>query len=580
MNEKFYALLVGIPRYIDESIEDLPFIENDLREVEQALRGLHYNVTVQPPDQTDQQSVDQAIEFFLTKAGRDSTLLLFLSGHGVHHAGVDYLVPSGARTISAKFPERCVPIKFDEYVESSPASNIVIMIDACREGIHLREKGINVASWSDREVMRSEKRKFAYFYACSRGQQAWYSGGDGASQFSFFSRALTQVLAGSRGQLTFSRVEKEVQKVLDHLVQEYERPSQRVKILTDMSEHDKEAFVIATTSHAQAEPTQWTAELRRDRIHFRAGVRAVKFSPDGKLLASGTHDMRVVISHIDENGSATRHYPIRYGHIPLHRSVLAVDFSSDNGVLAAAGNDWRLKCYRLGAWNGPVLTYDLRYDRRPHEGPISALAFSTDGEVLVSGSHDASFIVWNTDDPANPQKVASRTEHEGHINTLGFGAGTRILATGSSDTSVILWDLSDRGMPQRIATLKGHSAEVRALALTSDARTLATGGVDCELIIWDLSDLSRPARRSTTPCSTSILAIEFHPCMEMLATGHFDGSVILWDLTDASQPRQSTTLSKHSERVRAVSFAPDGKTLATAGRDGNVLLWNIQRRQD
>lgn len=575
MAETFKALLIGIPNYKDPAIANLPFIENDLIELDQALRGVNYTVNALATDNTDQSAVDTQIEDFLREADPDSTLLIFLSGHGVHSGGIDYLVPSGASTKSANFPSRCVPISFDRYIEGSRARNIIVMIDACREGISLKEKGVNITSWSPSQSERIRNQRVAYLYACSKGEYARYAGVEGAPQFSLFSRALIEVLSQNRGQLTFSQISTDLQRKLYEIATDYGQPSQNTMVLTGMSEQDREALVLARkwqNRSSKVKGHEWKIVLR-DRTSMRAGVRAVCFSPSGAILAAATHEPRIHVLSVSPHGLISLKFSIRYAHLPVAHSPLALSFSADSKVLAVGGNDRRLKTYELRTGAPPMLSSNQSL----HDASISALAFSPDGNLLVSGSHDCSAIVWNSEDPAYPTKIAVLCGHQGHINSVRFAPGTRMLATGSADTSTMIWDLSDPDHPSQIVVLKGHAAPVRAVAFNSDGTVLATGDAEGGLIIWDLSDPSLPARKSTIKCATSLLAVDSHPYLEMFASGQSDGAVNIWDVADVAQPVLSKSLSVHEGRIRGVCFSPDGKTLASGGRDGNVFLWSVER---
>ena len=238
MTGTFHALLIGVPFYRDDSIVNLPFIENDMAELAAALEKVSYDVTIQGVDQTNKDDLDSAIEFFTADSEPEDTLLIFLSGHGIHYNGMDYLVPSGAMTRSYHFPSRCIPIDFDGYIERSNAGDTVILVDACREGITLLEKGgINAASWSNRVASRTATRRLAYVYACSPGEYARYAD-DANNTFSLFSRALTQVVRDENGPATLGAIEKAIQDQLDKLVGDYGFPVQQVRVVTESHKDD------------------------------------------------------------------------------------------------------------------------------------------------------------------------------------------------------------------------------------------------------------------------------------------------------------------------------------------------------
>ncbi|MER5644152.1 caspase family protein [Streptosporangium sp. NPDC002524] len=233
--------MIGVPAYTDDAITDLPFIENDLAEIATVLRGSGYDVEIHEIGRTDGGSIDTAIELFIADAAPGQTLLIYLSGHGVHNRGMDYLVPSGAMTRSRNFPSRCVAIDFEAYVEPSHAGDVVVFVDACREGIDLREMGtVNAASWSSRKVEQTASRRFAYVYACSAGERARYTT-TGATTFSLFSRALSEAIADEGLPGTLAGIETAVQTTLDSLTSEHQLPWQRVRILTAA---DKDDFLV------------------------------------------------------------------------------------------------------------------------------------------------------------------------------------------------------------------------------------------------------------------------------------------------------------------------------------------------
>ncbi|MFF2954818.1 caspase family protein [Kitasatospora sp. NPDC057965] len=233
MNGSFRALLIGVPEYRDKAIPDLPFVTDDMAELAGALTSAGYDVAVHEPGETDRESIDAAIEGFFQSAAEGDTLLLCLSGHGVHHGDVDYLVPKGARTSAHDFPGKCLSLDFGPYVERSLAGDVVVFVDACREGITLKEMSVtNAHRWSETDVKRIGERHYGYVYACSKGESAQFFADEGAA-FSFFSRALSAVVADEGGPRTLAELSGPLQRELDRLTVAHRAAPQRIRIRTE-----------------------------------------------------------------------------------------------------------------------------------------------------------------------------------------------------------------------------------------------------------------------------------------------------------------------------------------------------------
>ncbi|GGR79257.1 wHTH domain-containing protein [Streptomyces rubiginosohelvolus] len=282
MNGSYRALLIGVPTYLDSHIDPLPFVTDDITELSDALSAIGYDVHTHDFSETDRESIDYTIETFFQGATQGETLLLYLSGHGIHHDGKDYLVPKGARTTSHDFRGKCLSLDFSGYVERSEAGDVVVFVDACREGITLREMSVgNAIGWSDMRVVRAGTRHYSHVYACSPGERARYTRA-GNSTFSIFSRALSTVVADEAGASTLRELKEQLQSATDALTAEHKLPRQQIRVRTETETDDFAVFV------------------RPDRSALKAGgehpwVTAARDHPAWKQIgdAPGAEAMRV-----------------------------------------------------------------------------------------------------------------------------------------------------------------------------------------------------------------------------------------------------------------------------------------------
>lgn len=227
-----HALIVVVPENKGNQRFNLPIVLTDARDLEVSLKQSNYAVksvgSGQPHD-SSRGSILSAIRTSCEGVPLGGTLLLFFSGHGLHSNGRDYLVPWDADLSDTKLENYLVEVgEISRLVEMSPAANVVLFIDACREGIDLvQAKALGVASWgrSQRELVRG--RRFSIVFSCEPGQYAGYV--SGVSGFSLFSRAIAESISLAHPARTLKQVIGDAQKVLDELSRTNSKPRQTIR---------------------------------------------------------------------------------------------------------------------------------------------------------------------------------------------------------------------------------------------------------------------------------------------------------------------------------------------------------------
>lgn len=280
---------------------------------------------------------------------------------------------------------------------------------------------------------------------------------------------------------------------------------------------------------------------------------SLAFSPDGKVLASGTSEGNIQLWDVASGKIAAT----LKGH---SNSVNCVAFSSDGKVLASASGDSTIRLWDIQtARNTTTLNGHTSY--------VQALAFSLDGKRLVSGGADNTVRIWSLTTGKNPLVLRG---HADWVMTVAFDPSGKGVASGSVDKTVRLWDAQTG---KNRATFTEHSKGVRSVAYLPDGQRLASASPDNSIRIRDIA--TGKNIRAISGVSDEIEFMATSPDGKTLAAGsHTTGATVLWD-TDSG--RRMATLRGTGLPIFSVSFSADSGTVAVGVLDGTIALWDVPK---
>jgi WD40 repeat protein len=293
-----------------------------------------------------------------------------------------------------------------------------------------------------------------------------------------------------------------------------------------------------------------TGEEREALPQNPSPVTALAFTPDGKALAvahlHGTIDFWDTSTRQRQAASVSRNKV----------AVIALAYAPDGQTLAFAAADGKVTLWEPA-------TRKVRANVPGHQGRALALAWSHDGTLLATAGDDK---VVKIRDPVTGNEIATLSGHTARVWSVAFAADDKTLASGSDDATIRLWDVGGR---KERSVLTGHQGAVWSVAFAHSGQTLVSGSEDTTVRLWDATTGWHLSARKGH--SGGVKSVAFSPNDQEAASGSADTSVKVWD---AVHDPEHTVLTGHDKSVWSVAFARVGGTLATAGLDETVRLWD------
>lgn len=287
---RFRALLLGVADYDAYGLPSLPFVPGDIAGLASVLENAGYLVETAESGALSRGTVLTRVASFLTSARRGDTLLIYLSGHGAHTNGCDYLVPADADTSFTPIADVLVPITYwAPRVDDCAAAQVVFLIDACREGVQDGSMGLSGnRRWSTGKIDQVSRRKVVYFFSCGPGQLSRFVTADGET-FSIFGRALREAVAdGVRGQ-TLDDLIRAVEALTSEMTRRHGLPEQQIRVLGDGRPHAE--FQFLPSGRRDGDGTgRWLDQA--------VGHRAWQFVPDDQLREPAQDATMKLVGHL------------------------------------------------------------------------------------------------------------------------------------------------------------------------------------------------------------------------------------------------------------------------------------------
>ena len=347
----------------------------------------------------------------------------------------------------------------------------------------------------------------------------------------------------------------------------------------------------------------WLRSVRPPPVHLgtaqklvlsghEKSVDCVSFSPDGRLIVSGSSDKTVRIWKVHTGAELV----ILRGH---EEFVGGVAFAPNQRELVSGGGDKTLRIWNLesgtelavlrgherqvnsidyspdgrkiisGSKDTTVRTWDARTGAelsilRGHDGEVFTVRFSSDGQRIISGSADGTLRIWDAE--TGEELIAIR--HGSWVKSAGFSPDGRHVLSGSIDNTVRLWSV-ETGV--ELLVLRGHTDFVHTVSFSPDGQRILSGAADRTVRVWDAR--SGVLMSILQGHGDQVLSACYSSDGRSIVSSSGDMTIRLWD---AQYVGQVAKLRGHEESIKSVSFSPNGRQIASGSDDNTIRLWDAQ----
>jgi WD40 repeat protein len=292
----------------------------------------------------------------------------------------------------------------------------------------------------------------------------------------------------------------------------------------------------------------WDLERRVAPLELDIADAALDFSPDGRLLATGSLDGSI---HLYELATGRYCQSLPPGPVPNR-----VRFHPGGALLALANLRSPEVQVRDLATGGVVQRF-----RTPTDG-LFGIAWSPDGTLLAAAGSDFSIYVWDVDSAA-PRRVLSG--HQAEVVGLDFNHGGDLLASRSWDGTSRLWD------PRGGRSLVRVPGAFRSFSVDDRRMLIVRTGNRHHFALWEVA-AGRELRTFIGHAGgKGPWCVDVSPEGRSMASASDDG-VWLWDLA-AGRPIAAPL---PTGPAKSAWFHPRGQSLITAGPQG-LQRWPLIR---
>ncbi len=276
------------------------------------------------------------------------------------------------------------------------------------------------------------------------------------------------------------------------------------------------------------------------------------FSPDGKLIYSGSRDGKIFIV----NSFSGRVEALLEGH---EDEVSTISITNDGSKLASGSRDHTIRIWDLS-------TREQLQVITPGRGFVLSVSFSPDGSKLASSTAYPELTVhlWDVETGLEIQKIQGCEDYDREVQFNPDGK-TIVVNCGIP----LFWEFGSGNVWSPIKSWAG------TYVFTPDGKELISTREDQAIVVRNTSNWEEKKVISGLPNAVKQLSITQDGVY--LAAVLIDNSINVWNL-NKGLVLDSISGSCFGDWINFIEFKPDYNLLYTADYSGEIKFWSVHQQ--
>ena len=307
-------------------------------------------------------------------------------------------------------------------------------------------------------------------------------------------------------------------------------------------------------------------------------IRALSFSSNGKILSIGTNSKSLKLYDftpindkflLHNNTSQDEFISLKLlFEKPNHHagSIYCLDFSPNDKLIATGSNDKTIKIFVVPDFFENTKEV-LELAILDQKGTVRSVIFppTENNFVFSGGSGDNMVNMWDTE---TGKKINSLIGQKECINSLKFSvdenASVKLLGTCGNDNNIIFHDYRTNNPVRKVEIL--NHGEINDISFSNDY--ICSVHNDGYICLYN--NLEEKVVKEIKPSDKEIRACNFSKDGKFLMTASFDKKISIFDIND---DMKLVKYLEHDDRAVNCKWHPDKPIIASSSADNTVRIW-------